>query len=224
MLIAAAVIPALVGLIIVYLLDRHREPPLYVAGLFILGALVVLPAGLFERTLLDAYSATPDLPTGYLATLVTAFFVAGAVEETCKGVVFWRFVYHKPVFDEPYDGVVYAVAIGLGFAAVENVLYVTSSGLSTAFVRAFTAVPGHALFGVVMGSAFARAKFFHGSYPKAFWLPAILHGTYDAFALAQSFVANMLLIAYLMWLVRFAYYQALPLRGPKITSAQLARS
>ncbi|MCY0877089.1 MAG: PrsW family glutamic-type intramembrane protease [Firmicutes bacterium] len=222
MLITLAILPAIIGLVIVYMLDRHREPPLYVAGLFILGALVVLPAGLFERTLLDAYSAAPDMPTGYLATLLTAFFVAGAVEETCKGVVFWRFVYHKPVFDEPYDGVVYAVAIGLGFAAVENVLYVTSSGITTAFVRAFTAVPGHALFGVVMGSAFARAKFYGGSYRKAFWLPAILHGTYDAFALAQGFVSNMLLIAYLMWLVRFAYYQALPLHGRQSQGSPLA--
>lgn len=213
MLYVAAILPALIGLTIVYMLDRRREPPLLVTRLFLLGAVAVLPAGFFEKTLLDAYSVTPDAPTGYLATLLLAFFIAGVVEESCKGAVFWRFVYCKSFFDEPYDAIVYAVAVGLGFAAVENVLYVSSSGIETAFVRAFTAIPAHALFGVVMGSEFARAKYDGSSVSKAFWLPALLHGIYDAFALAQSFLATFLLIAYLMWLVRFTYYRAIPLRS-----------
>ena len=212
MLYVAAVIPALVCLFIVYLADRHKERLSFVARLYVLGALIVLPAGLMEKMLLDLYSATPDPQTGFMATLMTAFFIAGVTEETAKGLVFQRFVLPKPFYDEPYDGVVYAVAIGLGFATVENVLYVTSDGLSTAFVRAFTAVPAHTLFGVVMGTYFSQSKFAQKPVFKAYAIPAFLHGLYDMFALAQSFAANIALIIYLMWLVRFACTKSAPLR------------
>jgi len=214
MLWIAAIVPALIGLWIVYRLDRRQEPPLLVLKLFALGALTVLPAGLLEKMLLDGYSATPDAPVGYLASLITAFFIAGTVEEAGKGIVFYRFVYKKAFFDEPYDAIVYAVAVSLGFAVVENVLYVMSSGLATAFVRAFTAIPGHLMFGIVMGSEFARARFEQGNIARAFVIPMLLHGTYDAFALAQGFIANALLIAYLMWLVRFTYFKIVSLRQP----------
>lgn len=212
MLILAAVLPALALLAVVYAFDRHKGHPRHVLPLFLVGALVVLPAGLCERYLLDLYAATPNPPTGFAASLLTAFFVAGITEETFKGFAFLRLVYHRPIFTEMYDGVLYAVAIGLGFAAVENILYVTSDGLQTAFVRAFTAVPAHALFGIAMGSYFSRAKFAGAPLWPAFTIPALLHGTYDAFALAHGYWANIALIAYLMWLVRFSWIKAATLR------------
>ncbi len=208
MLILAAVLPALVLLAVVYAADRHKERPRRVLPLFVVGALVVLPAGLCERYLLDLYAATPNPPTGFVASLVTAFFVAGITEEAFKGFAFLRLVYHRPIFSEMYDGVLYAVAISLGFAAVENILYVTSDGLQTAFVRAFTAVPAHGLFGVAMGSYFGKAKFSSAPLWPAFAVPALLHGAYDAFALAHGFWANIALIGYLMWLVRFSWIKA----------------
>lgn len=212
MIILAAVLPALILLAIAYAADRHKEHPRRVLSLFLAGALVVLPAGLCERYLLDLYAATPNPPTGFLATLVTAFFIAGISEETFKGLAFWRLVYHRAFLEEMYDGVLYAVSIGLGFAAVENILYVTSDGLQTAFVRAFTAVPAHALFGVAMGYYFSKAKFAGGPLWPGFVIPALLHGAYDAFALAQGFWANLALIGYLMWLVRFSWVRAATLR------------
>ncbi len=208
MLVLSAVLPALILLAIVYAADRHKEHPRHVLPLFLAGALIVLPAGLCERYLLDLYAATPNPPSGFLATLVTAFFVAGITEEGFKWLAFRRLVYHKAFFEEMYDGVLYAVAIGLGFAAVENILYVTSDGLQTAFVRAFTAVPAHALFGIAMGFYFSRAKFSGESLWPSFVVPALLHGTYDAFALARGFWANLALIGYLMWLVRFSWIRA----------------
>ncbi len=211
MLVLAAVIPALAVLAYIYRAAHHREAPQFVLLLSTLGAIAVLPAGLAERFLLDVYSQTPEPQSVLLATLVTSFFVAGATEESIKGLIFWRLVYRKPFFERPYDGVLYAVAIGMGFATVENILYVTSYGLSTAFVRAFTAVPAHALFGIVMGACFSRAKFDGEPVWRAFLVPALLHGIYDAFAMAQSFFSNALLIVYLMWLVRFAYRRAKPL-------------
>ncbi len=213
MLVLAAVLPALAVLAYIYRAARHRVAPQYVLLLFILGAVAVLPAGLAERFLLDVYSHTPEPQNALLVTLVTSFFIAGATEESIKGLLFRRLVYRKPFFEKPYDGILYAVAIGMGFATVENILYVTSYGLSTAFVRAFTAVPAHALFGIVMGASFSRAKFAGEPVWRAFVIPALLHGLYDTFAMAQSFSANVLLIVYLMWLVRFAYLRARPLTG-----------
>lgn len=208
MLIAAAVIPAWIFLGIVYSLDRHKEHPRHVLPLYIVGALVVLPAGLCERYLLDLSFLLRDPPSGLTATLFMAFFVAGATEETFKALTFRRLVYHRPFFEEAYDGVVYAVAIGLGFATVENILYVTSAGWATAVVRTFTALPAHTLFGVVTGTLFSRARFGGAPVWPAFALPGLLHGLYDTFALAQTFAANMALIVYLMWLVRFAWTRA----------------
>ena len=208
MLIAAAVFPAWICLAIVYALDRHKERRRHVLPLYAAGALVVLPAALCERYLLDLSARLPDPPTGLLAVLFMAFFVAGATEETFKALTFQRLVYRRPFLEEAYDGVVYAVAIGLGFTTVENILYVTSDGWPTAFVRTFTAVPAHALFGVAMGAYFSRARFQGASLWPAYAVPAALHGVYDAFALAQGFWANAALALYLMWLVRFAYVRA----------------
>lgn len=216
MLLLAAIIPALLFLAVIYRADRQREKPQFVFLLYFVGMLIVLPAAFAEKYLLDLYSQTSEPQTGFLATLITAFFIAGAVEESLKAIAFRRLVYPKSFFNEPYDGVVYAVAIGLGFATVENIMYVLSSGLATAFVRAFTAVPAHALFGIVMGTYFSRAKFEEAPIWPAFVVPALLHGLYDTFAMAESYFANILLVLYLMWLVRFAYMRSYPLLQWKI--------
>lgn len=200
----AAAVPAAALLLIVWLPDRHREQWRKMLLYALLGALVVLPAGVIEQQLLNLYGLSPSPPGSLYTTLVTAFFVAGVTEETLKGLVFLRFVYRDPRFVEPYEGVVYAVAISLGFGATENILYVASYGMSVAFVRAFTAIPAHALFGAVMGSRFSDAKFHNAPGYRAILIPAFLHGTYDALALADSFSATVLLAIFLMALARHA--------------------
>lgn len=209
----AAALPAFLVVLVIYLYDRHKEPPYFVFRLALLGALVVLPIGWLEREMLNLYAST-FAPSGILLTeLFTAFFVAGAIEEGGKALLFYHFAYKKPWLNEPYDSIVYAVAIGMGFALVENIMYVTSYGLTTAFVRAFTAVPAHALFGIIMGSLFSRSQFRGKPVLIAYLIPAILHGIYDTFAMAQSFGANLLLILYLMVLVYIAVKRAESLRA-----------
>ena len=84
--------------------------------------------------------------------------VPGFIEEGVKYRVLLRRTWNEPHFNHRFDGVVYGVFVSLGFAAVENVLYVLTSGFSTAVVRAIFSIPGHAMFGVVMGEAMSRAK------------------------------------------------------------------
>jgi RsiW-degrading membrane proteinase PrsW (M82 family) len=65
------------------------------------------------------------------------------------------------------DGVVYGAVASLGFATLENILYVTPNGFAVAAARAFTAVPGHALLGVIMGYYVGRAKFHSNEQQRA---------------------------------------------------------
>ena len=85
--------------------------------------------------------------------------MAGLVEEYLKLTVVRLTAYRAPAFDEVMDGVVYTVVAGMGFACLENVLYVMGGSLATALVRAFTAVPLHAVASGLMGYSLGRARF-----------------------------------------------------------------
>jgi RsiW-degrading membrane proteinase PrsW (M82 family) len=109
--------------------------------------------------------------------------VAAFTEELFKFLVLFLLIWKRPEFNEKFDGIVYAVFVSLGFAGVENVLYVISSGVETGIVRAVTAVPAHAVFGITMGFYFGMAKFYvkeqSALKQKALLYPIILHGIYD---------------------------------------------
>ena len=185
LLIVVGVAPSLFLLVFFYLKDRYEpEPRGHVAWAFIKGMLVVIPtvfAGhAIERLVGREWLALGGLP----ARAFDAFVLAAACEELPKWIAF-LFIYRWNEFDEPLDGVVYGVALALGFATVENVLCVLRDGLGVGVLRALFAVPAHALFGAVMGFYFGRAKF--GAAPgkaRALLLFALgcavaLHGAYD---------------------------------------------
>jgi RsiW-degrading membrane proteinase PrsW (M82 family) len=135
----------------------------------------------------------------------TAFIVAGLVEESFKFLLFFMYIWRDREFDEMYDGIVYAVFISLGFATVENLAYVLSTGFNTALIRSFTAVPAHALFAVAMGYYLGIARFAKPQYRQKYkWLgfltPVILHGIYDFILFAEKFYMLLLFIPYLMYL------------------------
>jgi RsiW-degrading membrane proteinase PrsW (M82 family) len=129
--------------------------------------------------------------------LVMSFIVAGFTEETVKWLFVYLFTKRSRFFDEEYDGIIYAVAVGLGFAFLENILYVGSAlasgegGLSLAIARAFTAVPSHALDGVVLGFFIGRSHFMKdpGSRLRTNLLGLLIailfHGLYDFFAFSM---------------------------------------
>src|ERR1700730_4356318 len=199
MLLYSAAAPAIILMIWISTRDKlNPEPKRKVLKLFILGAVIVLPAGILERWLLVTHFVQAPQGTLY-AILLTAFFVAGVVEEFLKAGIFHRGIYKSHDFDEPIDGIVYAVAISLGFAMVENILYVTSYGLSVAFLRSVTAVPAHMMFGIAMGYHFTRAKMGLGPLYAAYLVPAIYHGIYDSFAMINGFLGNIALTAYLIY-------------------------
>ena len=187
-LLALALAPVAFLFTYVYLMDKYdREPLKYLIITFILGCLTAIPVLLIGEWLRELTSFAAIAGT-ILETAVYAFFVVAFTEEYMKYLVLRLYNYPHKEFDEPYDGIMYGVAVSLGFAAVENVLYVLNAedqAVSTGLLRMFTAVPGHAMFGVLMGYFVGKAKF-HVGKVSPFWVRTLglvvailMHGLYD---------------------------------------------
>jgi protease PrsW len=194
-LVAAA--PSLALLTYFYLRDRYeREPVGHVVAAYLLGMFALAAAQGATFMILDWVSPDWLHTGGEWARLFDAFVLAGMVEELAKWVVLVAAVYAWREFDEPMDGLLYGVAIALGFATLENLLFLSSRGLAIAWQRAMFAVPAHALFGGCMGFYVAHAKFAPtdgAARARRFWLslalslavPVGFHGAYD-FALLHG--------------------------------------
>ena len=194
-LIAAAVIPAVFLLVHVYRADKlEKEPAPLLISLVLYGIAATFIALLLERFgswLLGRYF--PENSTPY--NVLMYFGVVAFSEEGAKYFLRKRRTWRSAAFNCQFDGVVYAVFVALGFALWENISYVLMYGLSTALVRAVTAVPGHACFGVFMGVYYGRAKRYDndGDFVKAkrcrtmaVLMPALLHGAYDFIATMED--------------------------------------
>ncbi|MBI1369373.1 MAG: PrsW family intramembrane metalloprotease [Planctomycetes bacterium] len=174
---SAALLPSLALLLHFYLRDRNREPAKVVRTTFILGVLITIPAGLLGAPILMSLQLPPE---PWAAGLIVAFAAAGIPEECFKFLVLRGYAARKAAFDEPMDGIVYGVAASLGFAALENVLYVLQGGWAVAITRAFTAVPAHACFGAIMGYFVGRSRINKIGSSLIGLVAAILaHGLYD---------------------------------------------
>jgi len=179
---AAAAAPGLALLSYVYLKDRYEaEPIAMVARLFLFGLLSVFPVMLLQRGLgLWLGAAQAEHP------LVFAFAVSAGLEEAAKWAIVAAAAFRHAEFDEPYDGIVYASSVSLGFATMENLIFAFSEpySWSALLLRALLPVSGHALFGIVMGYYFGIAKFSKTERAKyiayAILFPVFYHGLYDA--------------------------------------------
>lgn len=218
---AVAVVPAIYLMIHVYRLDRlDREPLGLLLRLVLAGAFSTVLAVITEvigSAVLDA-----NLPPESLRYRVLMYFVVVAVsEEGFKYLVMKKRTWNNPNFDCQFDGVVYAVYTSLGFALWENIKYVYTYGFLTGIMRAVTAVPGHASFGVFMGVFYGMAKLWDSrGYPArsrfcrrlAVFVPVVLHGAYDFIAtdavMAGSWVFTAFVIVLFLMAVRMARRQA----------------
>ena len=158
-------LPSLALMVFFYLKDHYEpEPHGHVAAAFGLGV-VAFAASYFGGTALAGLVDPVWLAIGgFPAHLFEAGVLAGGVEEVAKWLVLFAVVVRWDEFDEPLDGLIYGVAVALGLATVENVLYVHRVGLGQGLLRAVLAVPAHALFGAAMGTQFGRAKLGRGRH------------------------------------------------------------
>ena len=187
----AALIPPLFLLVYVYKQDKiEKEPPGLIIKLFLMGALSVIGAMVLEwvgqSLILPAIFGNDASSFAYRLCLY--FVVVACSEEFVKYRMLRRGSWYDYNFNYRFDGIVYAVAVGLGFAAAENIEYVFMYGMSTAVVRALTAIPGHCIFAVYMGYYYGMAKYHQRRYHKglqkfyaflSYAVPVVMHGTYD---------------------------------------------
>jgi RsiW-degrading membrane proteinase PrsW (M82 family) len=200
-LLTISLAPVLVILVYIYFRDKYEKEPIgmLLKGL-IAGALITIPIIIFERT----FSLLAENLTGLYSAAYDSFIVAALTEESLKFLAVYLLIWRSREFNERFDGIVYAVFVSLGFAAVENVLYVFDSGMQTGILRALTAVPAHALFGITMGFYLGLARFIPDQRKKllfkAFLYPIIIHGIYDFLILSGHPVLLILFIPYLIFL------------------------
>ena len=216
LLIAAAAIPAVFLMIKVYRSDRlEKESPYLIKKLIWAGLFSVLLA-LVEETVLSFILGLFVPVESPLYNIIMFFVIVAFSEETSKYLFMYRKTWRNPEFNCQYDGVVYAVITSLSFALFENITYVVSYGLGTALIRAVTAIPGHASFGVFMGVFYGIAKRcdYRGNKSGASFfkcmailVPALLHGAYDYIATMEAesgdwsflvFIIIMFIISYIL--------------------------
>lgn len=198
--------PALFWLWYFYIKDRYApEPRSWILRIFVLGLLSTIPIALVEA----------GIGALYPSDLFLAVVVAPVVEEVGKFLVVYWFVFRRPVFDEPIDGIVYAVTAALGFAALENFVYLFAAysetltlPLELSVLRAVLSVPGHALMSSMWGYALGHSLVTpHPLITRLIFqgllLAIVLHAAFN-FLIGVGVIGATLLILVLapaMWLI-----------------------
>lgn len=187
LMLAGALLPALLLLLYVLKRDAHPEPTSWLIKAFVAGVLTCIPASIIEIGLEYIFFGGDLHPASLFGTTAQAFLIAAIPEESVKLFALWLVLRKNPFFDEHYDGIVYAVCVGLGFAAIENVFYIFTheQWVTVAVSRALLAVPGHYAFAVLMGYYYSTHHFVDHSREtalKIILIPVLVHGVYDALA------------------------------------------
>ena len=204
-----ALLPVIILVYYIYHKDKKSpEPTGQLVKAFLFGILSV-PVSFCLSIPFGIIGLYPIEATNILGSISTAFFGAAIPEEIAKFFMLWLLLRKNPYFDEKMDGIVYAVCVSLGFAALENIMYLftnAESYVSVGIARAIFAVPGHFCFGILMGYYYSLAKF----YPKAptknkvlfLIAPILVHGLYDSILFIINVtptISGILLIVFLVF-------------------------
>lgn len=211
-----AVIPVIVICTYIYLKDRNKEPWSLLIKLFVLGIsscfLVLMISGvLFE---IFPFMNKDTAYMTFFEVMAYAFIGVAFIEELCKWLMVYIGSYTNKAYDELYDGIVYSVYVSLGFAFLENLLYVfKNQSIVVGISRGLLAVPGHACDAVFMGYYLSLAKVYASQGNKALekknlvlsvLVPTILHGIYDFCLFANIGILLIVFLAFVILLYIFS--------------------
>ena len=198
-----ALLPTVVIVVYIMKFDRYNPEPIgLLVKLFLAGCVSVIPAIILERMVPENYYS-------YTTLFIYCLTGVALIEEGVKYFFVRLLGYRHEAFDEIYDGIIYCVMVSLGFATVENVLYVFSYGTAVAITRMLTAVPAHAIFATSMGYYMGKAK----AYPQTRMLntilsvavPVLLHGIYDFVLFIDQPWVMLVFVVYLIYLYKKAF-------------------
>ena len=208
LLLIVALLPPIYLIRAVYKLDKiEKEPAALIRSLVFFGVLGVIPAIILEMAAEYAFVFSGINPASAFGLILENFIGIALVEEGVKYFILSKRTFKSPEFNFKFDAIVYAVAVSLGFAAAENVMYSFMYGLSASLFRAVTSIPGHAVFAIYMGHYYGTAKYMDEqgapdasrSYRRlALWVPVLLHGFYDY---ALSTESTWMVLVFILYVV-----------------------
>lgn len=189
-----------------------KEPSRTLFHTFVYGAVMTFPI-LFIQHVFEQENIFTNI------FLRNVMFTSG-LEEFFKWLILLLAMYRHVEFEDAYDGILYGASVSLGFATVENILYLLTYGTDVAFMRALLPVSSHALFGVVMGYYFGKAKFAADSSKRlilllAFLAPYSLHFVYNGIFLFRKYSLYLAIpfMLFLWWFglsrVKYAHLYAM---------------
>ncbi len=204
-LIFLACLPSIILLVFIYKVDKFNKEPIgLLIGLFSLGVIAVIPAIIIERILINI-----NFFQGFLGLVIEAFLIIALTEEYLKRMAVKLSAYKSKEYDERLDGIVYSVVASLGFATIENIMYVLQYTDSLPLIwltRALLSVPAHMLFGITMGYYLSMSKFCSNPVLAkryihlSLWVPVGFHGLYDVLALSGNAFFILLLLPLMIFL------------------------
>ena len=173
--------------------DLDKEPRSLLRKIFVFGILSIIPILVLETA--TGFFISTDKFSNYISLFINAFVSIGLIEEGAKWVIVNKSIYYDKEFNHPYDAIIYCVFASLGFAVIENIIYVFASGALLGVLRAVTAIPAHTCNGVIMGYFLGKAKKeeynLNSNKTKKYMfysliVPIITHTVYDFVILMQN--------------------------------------
>ncbi|MCQ2272128.1 MAG: PrsW family glutamic-type intramembrane protease [Bacteroidales bacterium] len=190
-----SILPVVILLIYIYKKDKNEREPLGLLlktfGCGILTAIILLVFGVIKKLYgFEIFAFAND------SAILKSFLQAAIPEEGLKFLFLYLVIWNNREFNEHFDGIVYAVFLSMGFACLENILYVFNGGWETGVARALLAVPGHFLFAVIMGYFFSLARFSpmrrRRYMLRAILYPILAHGIYDSLCFLEEMYGDRL--------------------------------
>ena len=204
-LLIISISPSIAFLIWIYLKDKYEKEPIkYLINLFILGTLLSIPAIAIEDILMNVTISSKYLNIAYIA-----FIVAALTEELLKAIVLISHSVKSKYYTEKLDGIVYSIFITLGFATIENIIYIFYEVYLNIFeiglTRAIISIPAHIMFAITMGYYLSMYKFNQEEKKykymlKMILIPIFLHGVFDFILMIKTKWSTIVFIIYLLYL------------------------
>lgn len=197
LLLSVAIAPGLALFSYFYLRNQiSAEPSRTLFHTFIYGAILTFPILFIQHVF--------EVEHIFQSMFLRNVLFTSLLEEFFKWLILVMAIYQHVEFDDPYDGILYGASVSLGFATVENILYIFTFGMDTAFLRALLPVSSHAIFGVVMGYYLGRAKFALSESSKpllfiALLAPLSLHMMYNGI-LSIKWISLYFMIPFMLFL------------------------